>query len=118
MAPTDPVPIDPAELAELRKCERLDCTFAVTNAIKDLKDILQCMSNRLLSMHPVGGSDGGGGASGKSSAAIPVLQEDCDEIAYAAWLARFVGGRQPAGSRTDRWRTASWRLFRHRSLTQ
>ena len=48
------------------------------------------MSNHLLAMHPVGQSDGGGGAaSGKSSAAIPVLQEDCDEIAYAAWLARF-----------------------------
>ena len=90
MAPTDPVPIDPAALAGLRKCERLECTFTVPNAVTDLNNILQCMSNHLLAMHPVGQSDGGGGAaSGKSSAAIPVLQEDCDEIAYAAWLARF-----------------------------
>ena len=83
-------PIDPAELAELRKCERVDCTFAVTNAIEDLKDILQCMSNHILSLHPVsGGSDGSGGGSSKSNAAIPMLQEDCDEIAWQAWLARF-----------------------------
>ena len=80
--------IDPAELAKLRKCERVDCIFAVTNAIDDLKDILQCMSNHLLSMHPVGGSEGGGG-SAKSTAAIPILQEDCDEIAWNAWQARF-----------------------------
>ena len=86
----DPVPADPAGLAELRKCERLECTFKVPNVVTDLNHILQCMSNHLLAMHPVGQSEGGGGAaSGKSSAAIPVLSEDCDEIAYAAWLARF-----------------------------
>ena len=86
----DPVPADPAALAELRKCERLECTFKVPNVVTDLNHILQCMSNHLLAMHPVGQSEGGGGAaSGKSSAAIPVLSEDCDEIAYAAWLARF-----------------------------
>ena len=83
-------PIDPAALAESRKCERVDCTFKVPNAVTDLNHILQCMSNHLLAMHPVGQSDtGGGGAAGKSSAAIPILSEDCDEIAYAAWLARF-----------------------------
>ena len=62
-------PIDPAELAKLRKCERESCTFAVTNAIEDLKDILQCMSNHLLSLHPVGGSDGGGGGGSATSTA-------------------------------------------------
>ena len=62
----------------------------MTNAIEDLKDILQCMSNHILSLHPVsGGSDGSGGGSSKSNAAIPMLQEDCDEIAWQAWLARF-----------------------------
>ena len=76
-------PLDPADLAKLRKCDRVDCTFAVTNAIEDLKDILQCMSNHLLSLHPVGGSEGGGGGgSAKSTAASPILQEDCDEIAW------------------------------------
>ena len=83
-------PIDPAELAVIRKCERTDCNFVVTNAIEDLKDILQCMSNHILSLHPVsGGGDGGGGGSSKSNAAIPMLQEDCDEIAWQAWVACF-----------------------------
>ena len=74
-------PIDPAALAELRKCERVDCTFKVPNAVTDLNHILQCMSNHLLAMHPVGQSDtGGGGAAGKSSAVIPILSKDCEVI--------------------------------------
>ena len=84
-------PIEPAELAVIRKCERTDCNFVVTNAIEDLKDILQCMSNHILSMHPVSrSSDGGGGGAGaKSNAAIPALEEECDEIRWSAWCARF-----------------------------
>ena len=67
-------PIDPAALAELRKCERLEFTFKVPNAVTDLNHILQCMSNHLLAMHPVGLSDaGGGGVAGKSWPAIPVM---------------------------------------------
>ena len=53
-------PIDPADLAVIRLCERSDCTFAVNNAIQELKDILQAMSNHILSMHPVAGSSEGG----------------------------------------------------------
>ena len=84
-------PIDPADLAVIRLCERSDCNFVVNNAIEDLKDILQAMSNHILSMHPVAGSsDGGGGAGGaKSNAAIPALEEECDEIRWSAWCARF-----------------------------
>ena len=82
--------IDPANMAVIRLCERTDCNFVVNNAIEDLKDILQAMSNHILSIHPVSGSSDGGGAGGaKSNAAIPVHQEDCDEISWAAWCARI-----------------------------
>ena len=84
-------PPDPADLAAIRLCERVDCTFTVNNAVQDLKDILQAMSNHMLSMHPVSGSsdrgDGAGGA--KSNAAIPALEEGCNQIQWAAWCARF-----------------------------
>ena len=53
-------PIDPADLAVIRLCERTDCNFVVNNAIQDLKDILLAMSNHILSMHPVAGSSEGG----------------------------------------------------------
>ena len=89
-------PIDPAELAALRKCEKIECLFKVPNAVKDLNLILQCMTNHLMAMHPAGQSDSGGGGAGKSNATIPVLSEDSDEIAYAAWLARL-----------ERWQLAS-----------
>ena len=81
----------PKDFGEIRLCERPDCKFVVNNAIEDLKDILQAMSNHILSIHPVaGGSEGGGGAGGaKSNAAIPALEEECDEIRWAAWCARF-----------------------------
>ena len=84
-------PLDPANLAVIRLCERSDCSFVVNNAVQDLKDILQAMSNHILSMHPVtGSSDGGGGAGGaKSNAAIPALEEECNEIQMSAWDARF-----------------------------
>ena len=63
----------------------------MNNAVVELKDILQAMSNHLLAMHPVSGnSDGGGGAGGsKSNAAIPALEEECNQIQWAAWQARF-----------------------------
>ena len=54
-------PIDPADLAVIRLCERTDCNFVVNNAIQDLKDILLAMSNHIFSMHPVAGSREGGG---------------------------------------------------------
>ena len=51
-----------AQLAQLRICERTDFTFAVMNAITELKDILMAMSNHIASMHPAaGGSEGAGG---------------------------------------------------------
>ena len=53
-------PIDPASMAVIRHCERTDCNFVVSNAIEDLKDILQAMANHILSMHPVSGSNDGG----------------------------------------------------------
>ena len=89
-------PIDEAALAELRKCEKTECLFKVPNAVKDLSLILQCMTNHLMAMHPAGQSDSGGGGAGKSTAAIPVLSEESDEVAYAAWLARL-----------ERWQLAS-----------
>ena len=54
-------PTDPANLAAIRLCKRLDCKFVVNNAVQDLKDILQAMSNHILSMHPVSGSSEGEG---------------------------------------------------------
>jgi hypothetical protein len=49
-----------ADLAQLRICERTDCTIAVINGITDLKDILMAMSNHIAWMHPAaGGSEGG-----------------------------------------------------------
>ena len=82
---------DPADLAAIRRCERSDCTYSVNNAVVELKDILQAISNHLLAIHPVSGnSDGGGGAGGsKSNAAIPALEEECNQIQWAAWQARF-----------------------------
>ena len=54
-----------ADLATLRICERTDCTFAVLDGIKELKDILMAMSNHIASMHPAaGGSEGGEGSRG------------------------------------------------------
>ena len=46
---------DPADLAALRLCEQSDCTFAVNNAITDLKDILLAMANHIASMYPASG---------------------------------------------------------------
>ena len=90
-------PIDEATLVELRKCEKADCLFTVPNAVKDLSLILQCMTNHLMAMHPAGQSvSGDGGGAGKSTAAIPVLSEESDEVSYAAWLARL-----------ERWQAAS-----------
>ena len=82
---------DPADLAAIRLCERNDCTFSVYNALVEVKDILQAMTNHLLAVHPASGSsDGGEGARGsKSNAAIPALDEECSQIQYAAWVARF-----------------------------
>ena len=82
---------DPADLAVIRLCERMDCTFSVNNAVTELKDILQAMSKHILSMHPVSGSsDGRGGAGGaKSNTAIPALEEECNQIQWTAWCARF-----------------------------
>ena len=70
---------DPADLAAIRLCERSDCTFSVSNALVEVKDILQAMTNHLLAVHPASGnSDRGGGAAGsKSNAAIPELEEEC-----------------------------------------
>jgi hypothetical protein len=84
-----PVPGE-ADLAASRLCERNECTFSVNNALVEVKDILQAMTNHLLAVHPASGGDGGGGAGGsKSNAAIPALDEECSQIQYAAWVARF-----------------------------
>ena len=85
-----PVP-DPADLAAIRLCEKNDCTFIVNNALVEVKDILQAMTNHLWAVHPASGScDRGGGAGGsKRNAAIPALEEKCSQIQWAAWVARF-----------------------------
>ena len=82
---------DPAVLAVIRLCERSDCNYSVNDGIDELKDILQAMSNHILSMHPAaaGGGEGGGARGAKSNAAIPALDKECNEIQWAAWCARF-----------------------------
>ena len=102
---------DPADLAAIRLCERVDCTFSVNNAVTELKDILQAMSNHILSMHPVSGSnDGGGGAGGlKSNAAIPALEEECNQIQLAAWCARFERWQLRVKYQTSKLKTGFWR---------
>ena len=76
----------PADLAAIRLYEWSHCTYSVNNAVVELKDILQAMSNHLMAIHPVSGnSNGGGGAGGsKSNAAIPALEEECNQIQWAA----------------------------------
>ena len=87
--PPPPVPAE-VDFAAIRLCKRNECTFSVNNALVEVKDILQAMTNHLLAVHPVSGGDGGGGAGGsKSNAAIPALDEECSQIQYAAWVARF-----------------------------
>ena len=89
------MPLQDAELAALRMCEKTDCEYKVTNGLTEVKDILMAMSNHLAAMHPaLGGSEGGGGGS-KSNASIPTLEEGITEMAWAAWRARF-----------DRWAVA------------
>ena len=79
-----------AQLAQLRVCERTDCTFVVMNAITELKDILMAMSNHIASMHPAaGGGEGGGAGGAKSNAPIPTLDADVSEVQWSAWLSRF-----------------------------
>ena len=82
---------DPADLAALRLCERSDCSYAVNNAITEVKDCLLAMTNHIAAMHPASGGSEGGGAGGgtKSNAAIPALDEECNEIQWAAWVSRF-----------------------------
>ena len=82
---------DPAVLAVIRLCERSDCDYLVNDGIAELKDILQAMSNHILSMHraAAGGGEGGGAGGAKNNAAIPALDEDCNEIQWFAWCARF-----------------------------
>ena len=89
--PPPPPPLPGAvDFAAIRLCERNECTFSVNNALVEVKDILQAMTNHLLAVHPVSGGDGGGGAGGsKRNAAIPVLDDECSQIQYAAWVARF-----------------------------
>ena len=80
--------MDPAHLASLRLCEKPDCVYAVTNALVDFKDILHAMSNHIAAIHPSTQPEGGGGAS-KSTASIPMLEENITETQWAAWKARF-----------------------------
>jgi len=110
-------PIDEAALVELRKCEKAECLFTVPNAVKDLSLILQCMTNHLMAMHPAGQSDSGGGGAGKSTAAIPVLSEESDEVAYAAWLARLERWQAASKITESRWRIGFWRRSRHKLPT-
>ena len=89
------MPLQDAELALLRMCEKTDCEYKVTNGLTEVKDILMAMSNHLAAMHSAsGGSEGGGGGS-KINAAISTLEEGITDMAWAAWRARF-----------DRWAVA------------
>jgi hypothetical protein len=89
MAPPTPPPLAAGDFAAIRLCEQNECDFEVNNALVEAKDILQAMTNHLLAVHPVSGGDGGGGGGSKSNAEIPSLDEECSQIQYAAWVARF-----------------------------
>ena len=108
---------DEAALVLLRACEKPECLFTVPNAVKDLNLILQCMTNHLMAMHPAGqGVAGEGAGAAKSSAVIPVLAEESDEVSYAAWLARLE--RWQAASRiSDKQMEAFWKLYPHKLPT-
>ena len=80
--------MDPADLASLRLCEKPDCVYAVTNGLKDVKDILHAISNHIAAIHPSLEPEGGEGAS-KSTTSILTLEENITETQWAAWKARF-----------------------------
>ena len=80
--------MDPADFASLGLCEKSDCIFAVTNALKDLNDILHAMSNHIAAIHPSSQPEGGGKAS-KYTASILMLEENITETQWAAWKARY-----------------------------
>ena len=80
--------MDPADLASLRMCEKANCDYAVTNGLKDVKDILHLMSNHLASIHLFSQSEGSTGAT-KSKASIPMLEENITETQWPPWKARF-----------------------------
>ena len=55
-----------------------------------------CLNNKLKKKIQVkecdcdtGGGEGGGAGGAKSNAAIPALEEECNEIQWSAWCARF-----------------------------
>ena len=76
------------ELANFRICERAGCIFQIPDGVVSLNNIISLMPNHLAAVHPRdGGSEGGGG--GKSTAAIPQLEEQISEVARASWLNRF-----------------------------
>ena len=87
-------PIAPEALAVIRLCERPDCTFAVNNAIQELKKTyfkqgLTTSFPCIQGQEAVRGGGGRGGGGANSNAAIPALEEECDEIRWSAWCARF-----------------------------
>ena len=70
-----------AELATLRLCERDDCDFKVPNVVAEFKDILTVMANHLAAMHPVSGSEGGGGKVNVVSTTEPAASDIPDVVA-------------------------------------
>ena len=76
------------ELAVLRICERAGCAFRIPDGVTTLNHIISLMTNHLAAVHPRdGGSEGGVG--GKSTAAIPQLEEQISEVAWSSWLNGF-----------------------------
>ena len=65
--------MDPVALAALRRCEKPDCTYAVTNVLTEVDHILRAVYNHIAAVHPFSQSEADRGAT-KSTASIPIVQ--------------------------------------------
>ena len=76
------------ELAQLRRCEAVECEYKVPNGITDITQIIGVLNNHILASHPVVQKPAGGGSE-KFNATLSILEEVISETQYQAWLYRF-----------------------------
>ena len=81
--------MDQAALGELRRCLVPGCVYTVINGLTDPDHILRAVSNHIAAIHPPTGSGAGGGGAAKSTATIPLLEENITETQWDAWKYRF-----------------------------
>ena len=80
--------MDPVALAALRRYEKPDCMYAVTNVLTDVDHIFRAVSNHFVAFHPFLQSEEGKVAT-KSTASIPMLEESINAAKWEAWKRRF-----------------------------